>query len=169
MSTPKEIFDLPAIRETHSINSLKGCYYSHIPEIDDQIWYAVVGGGFLGDFEGGDRCAAPDRITIKEHGFYTYDGCRIWRVSTVWLDGKPVMITRNAGREGDDFYDRFIVDDALYRELIAEIFRHAQFEGDIEKSDRVSMDEDIGPVFQFYGKRIRSGEETPYRSLDFGL
>lgn len=165
--TPSDVFALPSIRETHQVNCLCGFWYNHLPEIDEVVWQTIHGNkGCLGDFEGYEGAAQSERITIKEHGFYTYDHRRIWRVASVWLDDRPVMIIRNAGREGDDHKARWVVDEEAYAGLLKEVVSLANPHPQ-KNEDFVDRNKDIGDVFDFYGHKIDAGRETPYASLDF--
>jgi hypothetical protein len=47
-----------------------------------------------------------------------YDYRRYWELTTVWFDGQPVMIVQNAGREGDDYHERFITDPHAYADMV---------------------------------------------------
>ncbi len=57
-------------------------------------------------------------ITINVHFYHHVDHCRFVRVSSVWVNGRPCMVFRDAGRDGEDYQDRFIVDEPLYWEMI---------------------------------------------------
>jgi len=90
-----------------------GCYFNHIPEIDQ-----------YGKYEDSDR------ISIRIYKEFDFDGRRFWRLASIWLDDSPVMIIRNAGREGDDFCDRFVTDRKKYVELVAHILSLKKLEED---------------------------------------
>lgn len=81
---------------------LRGFYYSHIPELEYALPLPVE---------------AP-RMTIHIYKEFDFDCRRFWRLAAVFLDGQPVMVIQNAGREGDDHAARFITDRATYGELV---------------------------------------------------
>lgn len=71
------------------------------------------------------------------------DHRRFWRVGTVWLDQKPVMIIQNAGREGTDWFRRYITDPELFWELCAHInslrpFRHDDLDGVVDPDCKIA-------------------------------
>jgi len=55
-----------------------------------------------------------DRVVVKLYKDIWYDTRRFWRLASVWFDHIPVMIIRNAGREGDDHCSRIVTDLMLY-------------------------------------------------------
>lgn len=50
------------------------------------------------------------RIEVRQLVHVQVDGSRYLCMQTVWFDGKPVMITQDAGRSGDDHHRRWITD-----------------------------------------------------------
>lgn len=105
MITAKEIYQLPHQSETNELWSLKGCYYDFLPEIDDYDLYSI-------------KPEDNKRLKIKVLKDFDFDGRRFWRLQTLWIDDKPVMIMQNAGREGEDHRERFITNDGLYKEVV---------------------------------------------------
>lgn len=93
-----------------------------------------------------------DQIEIRTLEYHNVDGTRIWKLATVWFQGKPVGIFQKAGRSGRDHQARFIVDLPLYCELIAYLFSLYSFE-DIDDWDVIPMDEDNPDLTEFYGSR----------------
>lgn len=104
MITAKEVYQLPSQSETSELWSLKGYYYDFLPEIDDEL-YSV-------------KPEDNKRLKIKVLKEFDFDGRRFWRLQTLWIDDKPVMIMQNAGREGDDHRERFITNKELYKEVV---------------------------------------------------
>lgn len=101
--SPNEVYALQPQRVDRALDFLNGCYYQHIPEVD--LW--------------GIPDAANQRVEGRIIRHVDYDFRRYWRLATVWLDDRPVMIVQNAGREGDDHAQRFITDPAAYIEMVA--------------------------------------------------
>jgi hypothetical protein len=105
--TPAEVYALPVQGVERDLRCLKGCYYDFLPELGDDPWNY------------GAEEIASDRAEVRVVFQFHYDYRRYWRLATVWLDGAPVMVTQNAGREGDDHRARFVTDEGRYRELLA--------------------------------------------------
>lgn len=140
--TPNELYNLKPIRSDFDVAILFGCYYNHMPEIEHLYTLPV-----------------PDntRVEIRYYKDHSYDGRRIWRLASVWLDGYPFMIIRNAGREGDDFADRFITNEAKYQ---------AANRTSANAVDRDTVDQVSVPIVQPRTNIAR--EETQRRRLDGG-
>ncbi|PRY33856.1 hypothetical protein CLV58_1195 [Spirosoma oryzae] len=109
--TANELYQYPVESESKDLNDLRGCYYNHIPEID-QFW----------NYLDQDVLDKNDRVVIKTLKFFNFDGRRYWQLATVWYQNQPVMVIQNAGREGDDHARRFITNPELYREMILFIY-----------------------------------------------
>ena len=103
--TPAEMYEAPFHEKDHEIQWLMGCYYSHVPEIG--TGYNIL--PFSDDTE---------RIEVRSHASIYHDIRREHRVRSVWLDGSPVMVCVNAGREGDDHHARWVTDLEAYAELL---------------------------------------------------
>lgn len=58
------------------------------------------------------------KIEIRILVLRRLDARRIWKLTSVWFDGQPFMITQNAGREGDDHVARFISDYTTFAQAI---------------------------------------------------
>jgi hypothetical protein len=115
---------------------LYGCYYNHIPEIDQYAKYK-----------------ATDRIKIHIYKEFWFDSRRFWRLASIWLDDKPVMITQNAGREGDDHARRIITDRDRYIELVALLMSlQCPQPNDIE--DVADPETDLDDLTSFYGDHL---------------
>ena len=92
--TPAELYVMTPESVDHDLFSLAGCYYNHLPEAgeDSSEWI----------------CCKSDRVEVRHIKYFSYDGRRFWRLSTVWFENEPVMVIQNAGREGDDFHRRIV-------------------------------------------------------------
>jgi len=133
--TANDIYKLKPISVTTEIDRLIGCGYNHIPEID--AYYL----GYVSN----------ERINIKTYADYCFDGRRIWKISSVWFDEKPVMIIQNAGREGDDHAERFITDTDVYENMVSYIKTLMAKE---ELPDVIDPDENIPKLTGFYGHTL---------------
>jgi hypothetical protein len=109
--TAKELYLREPEKIETDLNILRGFYYNHIPEIDDNC----------GDYFTDDILKNNKRIKIKILKDFSFDPRRHWRLATIWIDENPVMIIQNAGREYDDFSKRFITNKELYIEMISYI------------------------------------------------
>lgn len=64
-------------------------------------------------------------------------------ISSVWFDSKPVMIIRNAGRNGEE-RDRFVIDSHLYHDMLSFILSlKMKFISLLELEDYVNPDTDV--------------------------
>ena len=120
-----------------------GCYYNHLaPDIN------------VYELDGINRSTA---VVIKVYKDFNFDGRRFWRLASVWFNGKPVMIMQNAGREGDDWAERFITDHLTFIEMLNHIrglFRY-ETKNDEIMEDVIDVDEDMGTkLTDFYGNEL---------------
>lgn len=120
------------------LGCLKGFYYDHLPEIEGDLWGLEQ---------------LNEKVEIKVLKDFDFDGRRIWRLATIWFDGNPIMITQNAGREGDDHRERFITDSAQFKNMVKYI--ESLVYG--ENSDEVCLtdpDKKIECLTKFYGNEL---------------
>ena len=75
-------------------------------------------------------------------------------MASVWFDGEVVMITQNAGREGDDHSKRFLLDTANYIKMVNYI--QSLITPDIKNTtlEVVSLESDIPDLNKFYGDEL---------------
>jgi hypothetical protein len=111
----------------------------------------------------GHKYKGHDRIKVKIHAEHWDDHRRFWILFSVWLDDEPVCAGRSAGREGDDHYDRWIVDQPRYFELAGLInaMNPEPLEEDVN-CRIVGMDEDLGEgdINSWYGRTLGPGKMT---------
>lgn len=143
-NTPKEIYEMTHESSTHKLDHLAGCYYNHIEECE------LLHDGELYEID-------TDRIEIRFIMDFSYDGRRVWQLATVWLDGEPVMITQNAGREGDDFSQRFITDQGLFFSMCDHIRSLISEKNKKLLEDLYEMDEEISGLTFFYNQSLGEG------------
>lgn len=141
--TPRQIYEMPAERVDNDPSHLFGYYYyNHLPEAGDKE-----------DIRSWIHDIKQERISIRFIKDFCFDGRRVWRLAVVVFDGRPVMITQNAGREGDDHAVRFITDiDGMMR--MAEFIISLKPPERIDEVERVGLDEDIPHLAEFYGQRL---------------
>lgn len=137
-----EALAIPVIDEETELWSLKGFYYDHIPELGlNDIGYIRHGNN--------------TRVVIKTHVDHNFDGRRFWRMQSVWLDGQPVMITQNAGREGDDYSERFILNYAAFVNMIAYLFTLRHEENVTVTNTTVGLEDEPPTLGNFYGHNYK--------------
>jgi hypothetical protein len=148
--TPLELYVRHPETTDNNIGILRGYSYNHIPEMDDGIslpWKDP-------------NC----RIEIRYYSDQCPDGRRIWRLASVWfLDSNnewlPFMIVQNAGREGDDYSDRFITAPDTY-DLAIKYLASLVEPDEAQETDIVDPAQDIETLDNFYGARL---DGPPYQ------
>jgi len=143
MTTIAEAYKLPPVRSADrqflSLRDINGCHYKHMPELEfDSI-----------NFE-----AIPDYpLRMVTHGLYDErDGRRYWVIWSLWFEGKPFMLMRNAGREGDDVNDRYITDIDLYYKAMIYL---KSFSEKPSNSPITDPNKDIPDLTNFYGHSLQ--------------
>jgi len=138
MTTPNDLYAMTPEIVTKDLTHLEGCYYNHVEEIGTQLMLHNV---------------ENDRVEVRFLKDYCFDGRRVWQLATVWFDEKPVMITQNAGREGDDYAKRFITDAVAFVEMCQYIKSLLKVEP-LVSVDPVDPDEDVEGLTKFYGNEL---------------
>lgn len=136
---PQELYKREPESVESDINYLFGHYYNFLPEIEN--FYGWIEPENIKDIE------------VKIYKDFDFDGRRFWKLASVWYKGKPVMITRNAGREGDDHATRFVTDEELYKLMVKYIKTLLPVEF-TEVEDVVDPNEDIKELETFYGNTL---------------
>jgi hypothetical protein len=143
MTTANELYARSTSDKTTKylpLHTLVGCYYNFIPEVGLESYEL-------------NEMASP-LVEVRNIFDFDFDYRRIWRLSTVWFEGSPVMIVQNAGREGDDHSVRFITDEVQYRKMIEHIIALKPVVIE-EVEDIISADEDMGDkLTRFYGNEL---------------
>lgn len=142
--TPAQIYAAPFIEADNWIGWLVGCYYTHVPEVADSP-------GDLPD------CDESKRIEVRTHAEIVWDGRRQHILRSVWLDGHPIMICVNAGREGDDHKGRWITDEARYIKLLQHL-NSIRIVAPVGETVTLfaDKDEDFPAMTDFYGENLSS-------------
>ncbi|MEC4565382.1 hypothetical protein L8C07_05445 [Paenibacillus sp. CMAA1739] len=135
---PIDLYNRTFESKHNTLGQLKGFYYDHLPEIEDDFW--------------GIKEEQNKKVTIREYKNFDFDGRRYWLLASVWFENDPVMIIQNAGREGDDHRRRFITDKEKYKEMIKYI--HTLLETDSEVADCYDPNDDIPDLDSFYGHTL---------------
>ncbi len=141
--TPNELYARPAQQVVvDDFFCLKGCYYDHLPEVgaDASELDKVLCGPLKGRFE------------LRFYRKRNSDQRRVWWLYSLWLDGKPVMVLQNAGREGDDHHRRIVTDQTLLAETVRLIRTHLPVSPADEVADPST---EIEGLDAFYSDRLR--------------
>ncbi len=91
------------------------------------------------------------RIELKEHFFCSYedDLDYISKISSLWFDGHPVMVLREAGEDGDGYRDIFVTDAARFGEA-----RAYMLSLDTDNAPVFNAEEDIPKLDKLYGRSL---------------
>jgi hypothetical protein len=67
-----------------------------------------------------DRLGAeqPARLELRILADECPDGRRTWTLCTAWFDGKPFMVANSSGRDGDEYYNRWVTDAGLLHSMV---------------------------------------------------
>lgn len=96
------------------------------------------------------------RVYVHVHGEVIEDERRFWRVFSVHREGDGlVAVGRMAGREGDDSYDRWVVNIAAYDLMCGDARALMDV---IHGYETCPMSQDIGDVLTWYGQTVKPGE-----------
>lgn len=137
---PIDLYSMTPEKEDCNLWPLIGSNYNHIMESNydelDLVRYEATG---------------STKIKIKYYKNHSFDGRRVWRLASVWFEENPVMVIRNAGREGDDFADRFITDKENFINMIKHLRDVAADSGGLEIFD---PNADIQDIETFYGHSL---------------
>ncbi len=133
--TPNELYKREPVSTSHDLWPLCGCYYNHLPELQERLSSEAFDGN--------------EKVEVRYYKDFNFDYRRVWRLASVWYDGRPVMIVQNAGREGDDHRRRFITDLVAYGEMIGYLI--ALFPRELEQpEDVVDPDTEVVGLTSFY-------------------
>jgi hypothetical protein len=141
--TPNELYARQDFETSYDLDLLTPCngYSTHIPEVGDAFY------GFNEQSE----------VSFRVYKDFDFDGRRFWRLASVWIGERPVMIIQNAGREGTDHHSRFITDETAYRNLIAICAKYRKpsyLDNNETMKDLVAPDHDIKDLTAFYGNSL---------------
>lgn len=139
---PSELYKLAPQKVDFDIG---GINHRHLPEIDEMSL----------PWEDPNR-----RVENRSIKYFNFDGRRFWELAAIWFDGNPIMVTQNAGREGDDHSARFITNPEGYRQMIS--YLRSLTKTNEDNHDVVNVEDDIPDLTSFYGNSL-DGEFHHYR------
>lgn len=134
--SPAELYEIAARQAVLSPESV----YPDICSLLEHHLHSVWGSAY-------QISTANTRVQIRALEYHEFDYRRYWELATVWFDGKPVMITQNAGREGDDHSKSFITDAVVYGEMLGYLISLAGVDND----DLIDPNVPRGDLTAFYG------------------
>lgn len=99
-------------------------------------------------------------VELREYGYFYTDTRRFWRLSALWAQTSPLFdfqmaaIIQQAGREGDDHFRIYIIDDSLVKVAVRHIFAAAPCPPiNVPDYPRLKPTQDA-PIDSFYGDRL---------------
>jgi hypothetical protein len=98
-----------------------------------------------------------ERIELRYYADPYIDGRRVWRLFSVWFDGKPVMICQRAGREGRDYRNTIVTDNQAFREMNDYLW--SLREDYVDEEDIWDPEQEIGGLTEFYGYSLKEARE----------
>jgi hypothetical protein len=144
--------------------------YNRTPEykervVDEDGYFSTILEEHIPEIQGFDiwRKNAFDqtyRVCVEVYKHFDFDHRRYWRLASVVLDGKNIMIIRNAGREGRDHSSRIITDIEGYRELVKLLF--SMYNPELNNVKVVDEHEDVPELTEFYGNSLDGYFERYY-------
>jgi hypothetical protein len=97
-----DFYNMKPVKVDRNLYRLTNGWHCHVPEAEN--W----------DIDDSKN----ERIELRMYVDYSFDCERNCDIGAAFLDGKPVLLFRNAGRGGHDEYDTFVTDRALYGEML---------------------------------------------------
>jgi hypothetical protein len=121
--TPHQLLDREPVHVSNDVVWLWGFRYSHVPEVGDLSDVRYVRGRSRWRPRRVKRIEwrAPINVPgveVRLYRHHNFDERRVWRLASVHVRNRPVLIVRNGGREGDDEASRYVFDTFLYAELV---------------------------------------------------
>lgn len=149
---PTELYSRKPEEISTDLNDMSGgSYGANFPEIYElgcSFWFDDV---------------KQDAVEIHIYKDHCFDGRRTWELRGIFFNSKPVMITRNAGREGDDHCSRFITNGDLFFEMIdylkGIISKQERKEEEIETFD---PEVEITDLVNFYNNKLELFDANYY-------
>jgi|GEM_PF-3336815 len=139
--TPNELYARDPVEVVRdNLDPLKGYNYDHLPEVDANVadLAPIVEGLLKGRFE------------LRFYGRRSSDERRIWWLYALWLDGAPVMILQNAGREGDDHSRRIVTHMGRLARVVSLLRAYLP----AEATEVVDPTKEVKGLDEFYGDSL---------------
>lgn len=141
----KDVYDIPGT----PIDLTWGIRSAWIPEVESY--------GETVDGEASKEIQSEGRLIIRCIIERDFDGDRFADMHTIFFDGEPIMIVRDAGRGGRDFRDRTITNADGFA-LMCHYIRQ-KMNAEAPESDLASPDKEVyaEAIFNFYGTDFATG------------
>ena len=138
--TFEELLNYPVVSMDNDIQVLFGHRYNHVPEIEDA--YSL------------DYCSLSKQDKIEIHWIknHSFDGRRVWWLFKVIFEDRLVMLCKNAGREGEDEYDRAVFDSSAYNKMLEYIRTFVASAEDT--NDSATLGDNAYSFYEFYGYNL---------------
>jgi hypothetical protein len=138
----KTLYSLPATSVVLSEDLLRSDWFYEVPSLSRGLNDSVL-----------EQLKSDARFEVRCILYRRHDDRRYISMYSFWFDGKPVMLTQNAGREGDDFKRRLITDAALFKDLCGYLHSRLDFDIEVAESDLVDPETHIfeEEAFKFSG------------------
>jgi hypothetical protein len=138
----KTLYTLPTTSAVLSEELLRSDWFYELQGLSRGLNHSVI-----------EQLKAEARFDVRCIAYRRHDDRRYISMYSFWFDGKPVMLTQNAGREGDDFRRRMITDEALFKDLCHYLHSRLVLDIDVHHSDLVDPETHIfeEEAFKFSG------------------
>lgn len=104
--TPRELYALKPVRVSHILHHFLSTHLRD--EID--AWAIDT-----------NKLEETKLIEIRDLADECEDGRRTWTLETIWFNGMPVMVVNSSGRDGDEYFNRYITDRQLFESMVSYI------------------------------------------------
>jgi len=138
----KMLYSLPTSSVGLSEELLRSDWFYELPSLSRGLNDSVL-----------EQLKNEARFDVRCILYRRHDDRRYISMYSFWFDGKPVMLTQNAGREGDDFKRRLVTDAALFKDLCHYLHSRLAFDIEVAESDLVDPEKHIfeEEAFKFSG------------------
>jgi hypothetical protein len=158
---PQDIYNSPVDENAKSRVPIGGDWANGPIVIDGEPLEIFTIYRFLDHFhevdtwELGDRIDGEGILSVKIHVDICHDGRRTCCVASAWFNGKPFAVLRRGGRDDDEYRERLITNEALFREAICYLSRLSVDNVSIDADDRAFADDEIEDLDTWYCCDIR--------------
>lgn len=134
----KTVYTLPATHVALTDWVLRDDWFLEIPDVNNRISDVL------------EELEKEGRLKVKCLVDVYIDYRRYAAMHTVWFDELPVFVVQNAGREGNDHFNRWVTDLPRYVQLLNYLQSKIPLEG---YSEAVDPEKEVFPeeIFYFYG------------------
>lgn len=155
MTTFVDLLNHPVEEVHHNIKWMADsyCVHYHIfrweDNYDDDCYNF-----YTDNFIDSEFVETQDRISFHVLKNFDFNGRYIWRLFIVKFDDVPIMVCKNAGREGDDHFANVILDVDSYKKMHKYVFGNMKCH--IRNHSTVDLNDDASEFVDFYGNNLFS-------------